>query len=787
MAITPQGASAVWQPFGGPVFPDASATIGLEEGAATLSTYPLSSAKAVAPSILGSSAALLGAALDVPQTVSPSVLTSSMTLLNGQVDSNVDVSPSILTSTWVIQTATLHIDQTVTVGSILASPATFFNPALDVPQDVNPTILSSAAVPLSPTVTFFRLGPSVLASSAQLLTGLQVIRGYPSFTLSDVRSTMPVKIKDNTYVVDWGKFVRQNAQSFRTSVDEGGDPFERSTSDERYWKRTQYNFELGAGQDYWDRRDSDRSRFRASLGVNPFTEGELSLYGGANSLAETGITDMVTARSGGTDYLYCLKSTAVRRLPSVGGAFSSVTGLSASGLASITTDGNVVWVSDGTQIESFTGTGGATQYSTFNAHLVGYANGRLLATDTAAKGAIYEISDSGATSTLIWTHPNANFQWKKIVPAPNGIYLVGEAGDRSEVYKITVADSTGDLVPPFPALEMEDGETIYDMVHYGGLFLASTSRGFRLFTIADATGHLTYGKAIDLENENGGQGLAARGEDVYVGWGGQQFTNAAGATTTASGVAHVRLTEFVEVLTPLYASGPSYRSGATSDDVEAVAYYGGAIFWTVNGALYNDQANPAVGTLEVGYLEYGTIDEAKRIVAAEVQHAALAAGTSVALDIIDTAGANTTAVSSSTTSATSARTLLADESDERWRVFLTLTPSGANGPTVYRWTIEAIPVPSHHAEDVLFPLILKDSVNDDVTEAEVTYDVWTEYQYLKGLAESREIITVLIGDQTLKGYVYDVALPQQGEVYDWDHDASFLQGTYSIYFRTVEQ
>lgn len=787
MAFTVQAASHVTNPLTGPPFPDASSSINLAEAGVALGAYPLSADKAIAPSLVTFGMQPLDSQTAYfQQFLQPSLVTFGMATFDSQViAASINIQPSLANMGMApIDSHVLNVEQIIQPPLHTFGLAPIDTHVILQEQIIQPDLASFGMVALSPSVQEeFIIEPDLVVFGMSPFNGHVVVRGYPSFTFAEVRTTMPVSINGTTYVVDWGLFARQNAQSFRTSIDEGGDPLERSTADERLWKRSQWNWEQGAGQDYYDRRASNRSRYRVGLGVNPYDEGKLKLYDGATSEGETNVADMVVA--GG--YLYCLTPTAVRRAASAGGAFSSVTGLAASGLASITTDGNLVWVSDGTQIESFSGTGGATQYSTFNAHLVGYANGRLLATDTAAKGAIYEIQDGGATSTLIWTHPNSSFEWKKIIHAPNGIYLVGDAGGQSEVYKLTVADSTGDLVPPFPAVEMESGEIIRDMVHYGGLFLASTSRGFRLFTIADATGHLTYGKAIDLENEVGGGGIATRGEDIYVGWGGFQFTPAGVATITASGVAHVSLGEaFNETLVPAYTMGPSLRVGtATSDDVEVVTYFDGQVFWTVNGNLYSDQANPDVGYLEVGHVEFGSIDEDKRLVAAEVHHEPLPASTSVALVILDAASTDTTLVTSSTTSATSARSLVTDETGERWRVFLTLTPSGASKPVAERWTLEGIPTPSH-VEDILFPVILKDEVEDEITQAMLSFNVWTEYSALKTLADSREIITVLIGSQTLKGYVYDVAMPA-GSTYEWDEALGFPTGTYSVLFRTVEQ
>lgn len=788
MAFTIQTASAVIglaSPGGTAPFPDTLSTIGLEEAATVIGTYPLLINRSITVgAIATNSRASLLPSIEFDQTVTiGSIVTNGRTAFGSTLDGNIDVTVSaIITSSRSSHDPTVNFDQTVTLAAIAANGRATFNPTVNFDQTVTVgAIASNGRTSFNGLLSAYQT-ITVLALATQTMSSHnpEVTRGYPSYTLADVRTTMPVSINGTTYVVDFQKFARQNAQTARTSSDEGGDPFERSIADEQLWKRTGYNWELGAGQDYWDRRESDRSRFRYSLGVNPFDEGKLKLYAGATAESESNIDDMVVAG----DYLYCLSSTAVRRIANKTDTFASVTGLAASGLASITTDGNLVWVSDGTQIESFSGTGGATPYSTFNAHLVGYANGRLLATDTAAKGTLYEIQDGGSTSTLIWAHPNTAFEWKLIVPSPQGIYVVGDAGGQSEVYKITVADNTGDLIPPYSAVSMEAGEIIKDMVSYGGLMLGTTTRGFRLFNVADASGHLTYGKAIAFDNTNGGGGIATRGEDVYCGWGGHTFTDASGSTITSSGVAHVRLTEFIDTLVPPYAMGPAYRSAATSDDVVAVAYYDDQIFWSVDGTLYSDQANSAVGYMEVGNLEFGSVDEDKRMVAATLVTEPLPASTQVDLEILDVGGTATTVVSSSATSATAKRTLVASEIGERWRVFATLTPSGASNPVVERWSIEAIPSPTH-AEDVVFPVMLFDEVEDELTETTVAYNVLTSYQALKALAESREIITVLVGDQTMTGFVYDVALPR-GDAGEWTNNEEYVEGTYHVFFRTVE-
>ena len=103
-----------------------------------------------------------------------------------------------------IQNPTVNFDQTVTVGAIASNGRTSFNGLLSAYQ----------------TITVLALATQTMSSHNP-----EVTRGYPSYTLADVRTTMPVSINGTTYVVDFQKFARQNAQTARTSSDEGGDPF----------------------------------------------------------------------------------------------------------------------------------------------------------------------------------------------------------------------------------------------------------------------------------------------------------------------------------------------------------------------------------------------------------------------------------------------------------------------------------------------------------------------------------------------------------------------------------
>lgn len=597
-----------------------------------------------------------------------------------------------------------------------------------------------------------------------------------------VRNELPVRIKDRNFVLDLSRMQTRETESFRTGLDSGAVAGEQSLSAEDQWIRGQWNWEMGANQKWFDRRDSDRRRFHNSLGVDPFTQDEeLILPGGANNRSEANIVKMVTANG----YLYALQqggTHAVRRASSAGGAFASVTGLGST-ILDITTDGETVWTCDGTDIYSFTAAGAATVFSTFNAFRVGFAQGRLLASDNGSIDALYEI-DSAGTATLVWQNTlMPTFAWDFFAPSPVGIYAFGNAGDRSYGYLIQVADATGELVPPYQVLELPAGETLYDAQHYGGLFILGTSRGLRLATIQGNGGFLTFGPVIEIPG--GVRTITTRGEDIYFGWGGHSFTPPGVSAINAAGLGRARLKEFTETLVPPYSSHCMVRTGGTF--VYSSAYFDGALFFDVNGNLYNDQANPDVGYVDSGYVEFGSVTQNKRLTGASVRHDALPSGCSVALTAEDEDAAATTLVTSSTVGATGQREPVALDPGERWRVVLTMTPSGANSPVVKRWAIEAVPK-AYHSEDLMLPVMLYDVVEADVADVNIGFDIWEEYQWLRGLAETREVVDIEIGSRVLKGYVKNVAIGP-GDVEDWnggDSHLEYLTGTYMVIIRTVE-
>jgi hypothetical protein len=102
---------------------------------------------------------------------------------------------------------------------------------------------------------------------------------------------------------------RRQTAEFRTQrVDQLRDPGEQSLSGSGYWIRSQSSFHLGEGSPYQEpitgSLDEARFRFASSVGINPWTPGEMSLLKKTTlQEAATGDSRVFSTSISGVEYL----------------------------------------------------------------------------------------------------------------------------------------------------------------------------------------------------------------------------------------------------------------------------------------------------------------------------------------------------------------------------------------------------------------------------------------------------------------------------------------------------
>lgn len=584
------------------------------------------------------------------------------------------------------------------------------------------------------------------------------------------RDDLRVTIGARKYVIDVAKFARRPVPALREQVDQGTEPSERSLSNIGIWKRSAENFVLGAGQEFFDdEEESSRLRFLTSKGIDPWGKRTLTLLNLTEAKAATlepvqsvhAVSNRLFHRYGST-----LRVTADPTVPSP--TFTNITGLTGT-INSISTDGYRLFIATTTGIflldtptstaaSAFAGAAG-----TYAASIIGYANGRLL---VGAANVLSEVSAAGAV-TAQYTHPNPGFVWKVITSAPNAIYVSGDTGVDSEVYQITVTNTSGALAVPVFATALPDGETVRAIEFYAGTAIIATSRGVRLAVVA-GTGYLTYGPVIEITG--GVSAVESQGEFVWFGW-----SNYDG---TSTGVGRLSLARFTSDLVPAYASD---LMATTQGIVASVATFGGRRYFTVNGAgLYGEAATKvASGTYDSGFVTYG-VAERKAVVGVEVQTKPLAAGQTVVGSVEVESGTSTAAFTHSTLAATEQAGEIADVASDRVKVKLTLTrgTDTSLAPVVRRWTLRAVPLPFRSEEIYVF-VLMSDVVTNEDGRHDISFDTYAEWVYLKGLEQSRARVPFVMGDDSQTVFVDSVGV-DQGEAIEWNDTRNWVEGTLSL-------
>ena len=127
----------------------------------------------------------------------------------------------------------------------------------------------------------------------------------------------PIGIAGRPYLVNtdpnlgiYIKFSRDSLPLLRTQADNARVSGESSVSPENLWRRSIDSWHHGAGQSHYDREDSDPYRFNASVGINPWNFGEITLLNGTTikQSAANSNAQMVVAGS----YVFWIDGTSLK-------------------------------------------------------------------------------------------------------------------------------------------------------------------------------------------------------------------------------------------------------------------------------------------------------------------------------------------------------------------------------------------------------------------------------------------------------------------------------------------
>lgn len=582
-------------------------------------------------------------------------------------------------------------------------------------------------------------------------------------------SLYPVALGGQGFVIDLKEYDRSTVDVLRQQADQSDEPGEQSLNPQGLWRRSQESWHMGAGQRFLDAKESDRNRFRSSKGMDPWTRGQLSLLADTELKSGSASTDIYTI--GVQGYLYIAQGTALKYStdPANNVATVVVTGTPGTNITSITTNGERIWLATGADIYSTTrGAATAAVFSTQDASLVGYANGRLLAANNET---LYEISNAGV-ATSIFVHPNSSFRWSFIESGQSAIYVGGNAGEQGEIYRIALAQGTTGLGAPTSAVAWPDGEQVLALRSYVGGVIIGTNRGVRV-AAPSSDGSLNYGPVIRTTSPV----RCLEGQDQFVWFGWSNYDG------TSTGLGRLDLTVFTADLTPAWATD---LMATTQGNILSVTSFGDRRYFTVSGVgTYGEKGTKvASGTLDTGEMRYGTT-ERKVAVALDLRYAPLAGAIQSFVSTDGTAFAeittDTTVGATGPDSPHSMRYTYCERLELRFVLTRDATVT-TTGPTLLRWTTKVSIAPAR-TEEILVPILLYSRVEYGRGEGSyIPQDVPALWEALKTMEREGRPVLYQEGQQ---GWLVTVSKIRFKPT-EWLEQNAWLEGTAFVLLQTLE-
>lgn len=607
---------------------------------------------------------------------------------------------------------------------------------------------------------------------------------------SDHPAWMPVSIDGRSYKVIPADVRIRTLPTVRPGQD-AGEPSENSLNNEGLWRRSQVDWSLGAGQTWLDDGDdSDRHRFRTSVGIDPWTRRLLQLHHDATTAhAAAGSGDGLVTNCAGV-LVVVDGAQVLRDTTGTGASLTSLATLAAAGL-DLAFDGAWCYVATASGLYRFDPTSGAapTVWCAQACERVGYALGRLI---IAHLTELFEVSAAGA-ATSVFDHTNAAHSWVDIVEAPQGIYAAGGTDGRGGVWVITEDPDTGGLRPPIFAGGLEDGETILCADYAGGFLTLGTSIGLRLAQIGAGLGggtDLSIGAAIEVDG--GVTAIETFRQFAWFSLSDFDFERPDGTVEQwRTGLGRARLGRFTSAdgFVPAWASdlmigtatasvrGVIQSIATTSDDRRA--------FWIEDvGLVVEADELVADGTLLAGRFSHATTDH-KVMVGGKLRHEPLhgSAALDVVLDSVARIAVTTSTAAEATESSSTAAVV--NRLYEWAEPIITLTRSDTDhtaGPQLIRWSLVSLPAPTA-VEELILPVELKTYLSagsDDQASAPV--NTLQELSYFRTLRRANRVFPVLVG-----------ALPfvcrldrLEVQPAQWNDDRSWFEGLVVLRLLTVE-
>lgn len=412
-----------------------------------------------------------------------------------------------------------------------------------------------------------------------------------------------VGLGSHAYIIDWKAdpgILHQSVPLLKQQQDQREVPGEQSINPEGFWLRSGESWHRGAGQDLFDRKDSDPYRFRTSQGVDIWDKWHLTLLNTTDQKRASANTNLKLAVAG--SFLYLIDGTALVRTADVTPGtptFTTITGTPGTAPTDIASDGFNILTAHAASGLYKTTRGAATTAShiTGTVNVISFVKNRWLA---AATRSIYDVSalvvgGGGALPAVYFTHPNTDFVWVGFAEGNSAVYMAGYSGDKSIIYRGALKPDGTALDAPVVAGQLPAGEIITSIYGYLGRFiLIGTNKGWRL-AVAGDSGDLSIGDLVPTTTSV--KCFEGQSRFVYFGW--------SNFSSTATGLGRLSLGTLTDpdLLVPAYASDLMVDN-QTADILSVVTFQTLPVFAVSGVGVYAKDTTSLVAS---GYFDTGQI------------------------------------------------------------------------------------------------------------------------------------------------------------------------------------
>lgn len=560
-------------------------------------------------------------------------------------------------------------------------------------------------------------------------------------------------------ITDQTPYTRETIDFHRQQIDTSPEPGEQSLS--QWWVRDEDSWHRGAGINWYDPGSdgATRYRFHSSMGIDPWTKGEIKLHkkmDRQHSVASGQVAYAITGIVNGADCIFVVAEGSFYRYDGFGP--TAYTSSPIPGTEPVVAGAKVlVGSTSGILAGDITGSSLSTLWTTSSGTLVRpwWAKSRII----AAKGpSLYDLTLAGGdldAATALWTHPSSTFTWTDVTESPGAILASGYDGGYGFIFRFTIDTTTAGTGLPtlskaIQTSEFPPGETVHAIQAYLGAFIAiGSSKGVRIGTLG-ADGVIQYGP-LTISTTHPVRSLSARDSYVYAG--------IEADLDGKSGVARINIAE--EITEDVNNSNVAVRSTLRyAWAYDAQAYVTGAVqsctflgltdrvVVGIQGAgIYVQSASQyeTTGYLTTGRMRFAT-SEPKSYQLVKMR-ANVGSSTTIAVSTIDFADVEKlcfTLNSGYNTDSDIALTTISEvpQSHASLKFVLTSTNDGLVTPFLQSFQLKATPVPRIQRL-IQMPLQLQDR-EQDRNGAKYGYlgSAWDRLSALEAIEQSRNVIVV---------------------------------------------